>query len=186
MTDDHDPENTPPWRCPTPQYHETHRYCPSCTWTEDHDAGDADQVAAEDPQHDQLATSRPWPAAADLLDAADDLDHLEERDPRPGRVALANRLRAAAHAPRTTGSDDDPLNGDLEQLARHHLRMAKYHADYVEAEPGPGATLEVNLGRLHVTIASAVLQFDARAHALEDQAQRARLLELANSLEADR
>lgn len=45
--------------CPTPIYHETHRYCPSCPWTEDYgkptnryqvplllnvDAGDADQA----------------------------------------------------------------------------------------------------------------------------------------------
>lgn len=25
---------TSPKDCPTPVYHETHRYCPSCTWTE--------------------------------------------------------------------------------------------------------------------------------------------------------
>lgn len=25
-----------PKDCPTPQYHETHRYCPSCSWTEDY------------------------------------------------------------------------------------------------------------------------------------------------------
>jgi len=25
-----------PKDCPTPEYHQTHRYCPSCTWTEDH------------------------------------------------------------------------------------------------------------------------------------------------------
>lgn len=31
----------------------------------------------------------------DLLAAADDLDRLEELDPRPGRVGLANRLRRA-------------------------------------------------------------------------------------------
>jgi hypothetical protein len=23
-----------PENCPTPEYHETHRYCPSCSWTE--------------------------------------------------------------------------------------------------------------------------------------------------------
>jgi hypothetical protein len=32
----------------------------------------------------------------DLLDAADDLDMLEELDPRPGRVGLGNRLRRRA------------------------------------------------------------------------------------------
>jgi len=32
----------------------------------------------------------------DLLDAADDLDMLEELDPRPGRVGLADRLRRRA------------------------------------------------------------------------------------------
>ena len=31
---------------------------------------------------------------SDLTDAADDLDRLEELEPRPGRVGLANRLRA--------------------------------------------------------------------------------------------
>lgn len=32
----------------------------------------------------------------DLLAAADDLDRLEELEPRPGRVGLANRLRRYA------------------------------------------------------------------------------------------
>lgn len=26
-----------PEDCPTPEYHRTHRYCPSCTWTEAED-----------------------------------------------------------------------------------------------------------------------------------------------------
>ena len=34
----------------------------------------------------------------DLLDAADDLDLLEELDPRPGRVGLADRLRREAYS----------------------------------------------------------------------------------------
>lgn len=33
---------------------------------------------------------------SDLTDAADDLDRLEELEPKPGRVGLANRLRVVA------------------------------------------------------------------------------------------
>jgi hypothetical protein len=29
--------------CPTPMYHETHRYCPSCPWTEDYEGEVCDQ-----------------------------------------------------------------------------------------------------------------------------------------------
>lgn len=28
------PEQIDPEDCPTPSYHETHRYCPSCSWVE--------------------------------------------------------------------------------------------------------------------------------------------------------
>ena len=35
---------------------------------------------------------------SDLTEAADDLDRLEELEPRPGRVGLANRLRKLTHA----------------------------------------------------------------------------------------
>jgi hypothetical protein len=30
-------EPVAPQDCTTPEYHETHRYCPTCTWTEDDD-----------------------------------------------------------------------------------------------------------------------------------------------------
>lgn len=35
--------------CPTPIYHETHRYCPSCPWTEEGPLDAASQGDAVDP-----------------------------------------------------------------------------------------------------------------------------------------
>lgn len=39
--------------CPTPVYHETHRYCPSCPWTEEREAATQyeDRVSAEVRKH---------------------------------------------------------------------------------------------------------------------------------------
>lgn len=36
-----------PENCPTPEYHETHRYCPSCSWTEDYEEDQQAQAIDE-------------------------------------------------------------------------------------------------------------------------------------------
>lgn len=41
-----------PEECPEPFWHETHRYCPACTWTEDDSEGTGKQSPAE-PQGEQ-------------------------------------------------------------------------------------------------------------------------------------
>lgn len=79
-----------PEDCPTPQFHETHRYCPSCSWTENYTADDdpfvptvtIDEFLDETPAGQAVQIRDPRPALADDADLIPHGVRISEVSPR--------------------------------------------------------------------------------------------------------